>query len=549
MNNHLKKILQYENGALSQAKLWFKEQSKLVQSALVIGLLAVVGVAGVLIFGGSKEESAITATNRKVTVASVSSLSNKDGDFPLVGTVTSVSEATLRSESGGKLTRVYKKLGDTVFAGGVIAEFENGSERAAVLQAEGAYEQAKASRNLVTINGNINTLNSGQTGTSFSDTKSQALNTISTAYTTIDDAVRGKTDAAYKDAEFQEVRFNLTVPDSNLTITLENKRRNIQTILKNREVRNRTLTTSSDLTTELVTVQNEVQTVKLYLDDLFNAYNKAIPDATYNQAAIDGGKASIQAARSAVSGSLSSILSSKASLSASQTAATVAGNQDGQNENALASAEAQVKQALGAYNASLSRLEKTVIRSPITGTLNSLTISTGDYISAFTQVAVVSNNGALEVVSLVTEDDAKRITAGSPVVINGSIPGVVTRIASAIDPTTNKIEVRVGIQDTKKTTLVNGQTIRIIITKDKKATTQQVTSGPIIIPISALKLTPRGATVFIVNDENKLEALPVKEGAILGEQIQILEGLTGTEEIVVDARGLKEGALVEISTQ
>jgi hypothetical protein len=38
----------------------------------------------------------------------------------------------------------------------------------------------------------------------------------------------------------------------------------------------------------------------------------------------------------------------------------------------------------------------------------------------------------------------------------------------------------------------------------------------------------------------------VKEGAILGEQIQILEGLTGSEVIVVDARGLKEGMTVTV---
>ena len=35
---------------------------------------------------------------------------------------------------------VYKKLGDYVNAGEVIAEFENSGERAQVLQAEGAYD-------------------------------------------------------------------------------------------------------------------------------------------------------------------------------------------------------------------------------------------------------------------------------------------------------------------------------------------------------------------------------------------------------------------------
>lgn len=545
MNNHLKKIRFYEGQAFLQAKLWFRELSRAKQLALVGAVFLVVFFALAALFNSEEEKIDSLVVNRKVVVASVASLSNLEGDFPLVGTVTSVSEATIRSEGGGKLTRVYKKLGDTVYAGGIIGEFENSAERAAVLQSEGAYEQAKASRDLVTISGTINTLNSGQTGSSFIDTKNQALNTISSTYTTLDDAVRGKTDIAYKDPEFQEVKFLLTVPDANLIINLENKRRSIQVLLKARESKNKTLTIDSNLAIELNTLQSETQMIKGYLDDLFNAYSKALPDSIYSQATLDAGKASVQGARQAVTNSLSLIVSARTALSAGQTATEVAGNQGGQNLGAVASADAQVKQALGAYNAALSRLEKTVIRSPITGTLNSLTISTGDYIGAFTQVAVVSNNGALEVVSLVTEDDAKRITVGSPVTINGNIEAIVTRIASAIDPTTNKIEVRIGIKS-NKSTLVNGQSVRISVTKDKKTVTK-ASNSPIVIPIGALKLTPRGATVFTISASSTLVALPVKEGAILGEQIQILEGLTGSEEIVVDARGLKEGSLVEVS--
>ena len=143
----------------------------------------------------------------------------------------------------------------------------------------------------------------------------------------------------------------------------------------------------------------------------------------------------------------------------------------------------------------------------------------------------------------------ERISAGAPVIVNGTIQGVITRIASAIDPTTKKIEVRIGIKDIKST-LVNGQSVRIIVTQDKKNIVTHVkNAGPIIIPISALKLTPRGGNVFIVSKTNTLIAVPVHEGAILGEEIQILEGLTGAEIIVTDARGLKEGQVVEVTTQ
>ncbi len=523
---------------------WFKQQSKKRKfGILVVGILILTGILKVTL-GGRAVAVEVMLINRKVTTASISSLSNSDKDFPLVGTVTSVSEATIRSESGGRLTYVSKKLGDMVYAGGVIAEFENSSEKAALLQAEGVYEQAKAARTIAL-------LNSGQAGTSLIDTKNQTFNTIINTYTTIEDAIRGKTDSAYTDSKFDQVRLLLSVPDANLTSSLEIKRKAIEKILIAREVKNKTLTQNSDLITELNLVLSDSQIVKIYLDDLYTAYSKALADSNFSQTLIDNGKTNVQTARQSVAAAVSGLVSMRTTLTLSTTANQVAGaNNQVESSGSLAAADAQVKQALGAYNGALSRLEKTIVRSPITGTLNSLTITTGDYIGAFTQVAVVSNNGALEVISSVTEDDAKRISVGATVTINGTIAGVITRIASAIDPTTKKIEVRVGIKDIKST-LINGQSVRILVTQDKKnITTLGVKkSSPIIIPIAALKLTPQGGNVFTVGASNTLVAIPVKEGAILGEEIQILEGLSGSEVIVTDARGLKEGQIVEVSTQ
>jgi multidrug resistance efflux pump len=523
---------------------WYKQQSKKRRLGIVAGGFLIIVAILKIILGGDDATAETKLTSRKVIVASVSSLSNSDKDFPLVGTVTSVSEATIRSESSGKLTYVSKKLGDMVYAGGVIGEFENSGEKAAVLQAEGVYEQAKAARNIAG-------LNSGQAGTSLVDTKNQALNTVVSSYATVEDAIRGKTDSAFTDPKFDQVKLLLAVPDANLASSLEIKRKAIEKILIAREAKNKTLTQNSDLITELNAALLDAQTIKTYLDDLYTAYSKALPDSNFSQTLIDTGKTNTQTARSAVTATISGLVTMRTTLTSSVTANQVAGTDNlSQSSGALATADAQVKQALGAYNGALARLEKTIIRSPITGTLNSLTINTGDYISAFTQVAVVSNNGALEVVSSVTDDDAKRISVGSTVMIDGTVSGVVTRIASAIDPTTKKIEVRIGIKDIKST-LTNGQSVRILVNQDKKtaATATTKKSGPIIIPIAALKLTPRGGNVFIVNASNTLVALPVKEGAILGEEIQILEGLVGSEVIVTDARGLKEGQAVEIGTK
>ena len=545
MNTHLQTITQLLKKirilivrTAKEILLYYKDLTKKQQIAVAGVSLLLLTASAYFIITHKATEDVVAVVSRKVTVASILLLSESTNDFPLVGTVTSASEATIRSETGGKFTRVYKKLGDSIYAGGIIAEFENSGERAALLQAEGVYEQAKASRDIAG-------LNSGQAGTSLGDTKSQALNTISNAYIGMDDAVRGKTDAAFTSPTFEEAKLVISVPDAYLSTSLEVKRRSIEKMLRMREQRNKTLTQASDLVTELNAVQLETQMVKAYLDDLFTAYSKALPDSAFSQSSLDAGKTSTQIARQAITGMITSVVTSRASLNVSLTANQVAGG-GSQSAGTLASSDAQVKQALGAYNAALSRLEKTIVRSPITGTLNSLSITTGDYVGAFTQIAIVSNNGALEIISSVTEDDSKRITVGSVVTIDGTVQGVVTRIASAIDPTTKKIEVRIGIRDTHAL-LINGQSVRILIAKAKSQTPSKVSTSPIVIPLSALKLTPRGANVYVVSSSSTLIAISVHEGAILGEQIQILSGLTGTEEIVVDARGLKEGLTVEVT--
>lgn len=534
MNRHLEKIITDSKDIGKQGWTWYREQPlwRQITEAVVI----VVAVIAISSLGGEESAAQATKSPRTVELAQVSDLANSDTSLSLLGTVTSTSEATIRSESSGKLTRVYKKLGDGVTAGQIIAEFENSGERAAVLQAEGSYDAAKAAREIARIN-------SGTTNTSLAETKNTVLNTIASAYINMDDAIRVRTDSAYTDPRTADAKWNVLVPDSMLTLSLEAKRKTIETQLVNRDKRNRTLSTASDLISELNTIQTEAQTIKTYLDDMATAYSKAVPDTTYSQAQIDAGRAGVSAARSSIAATLSSITGSRTSLNAAIAAQEVAGRTTGDTSSEIATADASVKQALGAYNAALSRLEKTIIRSPISGTLNSISIETGDFISSFTEVAVVSNNGALEVLAYVTEDDAKRISVGSEVLIDGTAKGVITRVASAIDPRTKKIEVRVGITD-RNAALVNGQSVRIAITKEKKTT--GTLTGPLKIPLSALKLTPSGAYVFIVNASSSLETVPVKEGAILGEEIQILSGLTGAETIVTDARGLKAGMTVTV---
>lgn len=532
MNQHFYKIFIYTKGIYFQFKSIYQELPRNKQIAVLVFFACCVFGLMYVVIRGNKSEDTSTQALKVVTLRRVSDIVNKESVIPLLGIVTSTSEATIRAESGGKLTTVYKKLGDYVYAGEIIAQFENSAERAQTQQADGAYESAKASRDISKINNNT-------TNSSLVEAKNTALSALSNAYSAMDEAVRTKTDLFYDSPRTGTVKLKLSVPDSRLVYSLESSRATIEKILTARDERNRTLVPTDNLVDELNAVRSEAELVKTYLDDLSNAYTKAVPDSTYSQATIDNGKVSLGVARSSVQGTIATLTATRNSLIASTNAGEI--SSDGGDGVSIRQADAQVKQALGAYNASLSRLEKTIIRSPINGTLNSLSIETGDFISQFTEVGVVSNNGALEVVTYINEEDVKRIAVGGKVTMSPNIDGVITRIAGGIDPKTKKIEVRIGIIS-GGSSLINGQSIQVKVSRAH--VDENKISGPITIPLSALKITPNGAYVYTTSTSSTLIAIPVTLGAILGDEMEITSGLTPSLTIVLDARGLKEGQKV-----
>jgi HlyD family secretion protein len=512
----------------------FKELPLKKKSVLIL-CVGVFVIAINSFFSSPKKEVTSSVKQKSVTLKTIDELNENTTSLPLLGTVTSVNEATIRAESSGKLVRVYKRLGDYVNAGEIIAQFENSGERAALLQAEGVYEQAKAAREIARIN-------SGTTGSTKNDARTLALTTISSAYQTMDDSIHVKTDTAFENPRTSDARFLLSTPDQSLISSIENQRKRLEIILTEREAKNNRLTEDSDLLTTLSELQNETNLVKEYLDSLSKAYIKAIPDGRFTQTSIDTGKVSINLARTQITGIQQALTGSKTSLTQSSAASQIASLTTGEG-SAVTSSDAAVKQALGAYNGALSRLEKTIIRSPLSGTLNSLSIQTGDFIQPFAEVGVVSNNGSLEILSYVTENDAKRVIAGTQVSINEKAKGIITKVASALDPQTKKIEVRIAITQGKET-LINGESVTVIIESKENKQTQQKNNTPLSIPLSALKMTPEGSYVLTVTASSSVVFVPVTTGAILGEKIEILSGVTRATKIIEDARGIKEGSIV-----
>ncbi len=171
----------------------------------------------------------------------------------------------------------------------------------------------------------------------------------------------------------------------------------------------------------------------------------------------------------------------------------------------------------------------------------SLPITLGGYVSSFSQVAVVSNPNALEVDTYVTSDDAKTLAVGGKATIEASTQGIITFIAPALDPTTGKIQVKIGIPG-DQSALTDGDTVTVSLARSATGAVGTA-STTITIPIVSAKITPSGPVVFTVSSST-LMAHPIIFGDISGTQITVTQGLTPDMDIVTDARGLSDGQQV-----
>jgi len=497
----------------------YRSLKRRYQAAIAVALIALLVALSMLLGGG---DPAATQNNlRTVTLESVGALSGNGDSVSVVGTVRSVSEADILAQSGGTVRRVHAKLGAQVSAGRVIAELDNASERAVVLQAQGAYEAALASRS-------ITLLQAGNTENSLEEAELSVRNTYRSAYTTVDNTLETYIDPLLEGSD----------PVSGRTIDLRQDREAIAQMMRAWRL---SLADVETTNAEALIVRAEENTrmVATFLTEFSRIVNDADSNATATQ------RANMAAARTAIDSLLASLSSKREALRAAETAAQVADRQTNSSSSEVASADASVKQALGSLRLAQASLEKTFVRAPIAGTLNFLPIRVGDYVTSFQHVATVANNGSLEIVTYVSEADRELISAGETVMVEGEYEGVITSIAPALDPNTKRIEVRIAV--TGDTELVNGQSVRIAFRNIASSESEERVEGPVLLPLAAVKLRSDDRIVFTVNEENRLVAVPVTTGEVRGDRIEVLSDLPLEVRIVSDARGLADGQEVNVA--
>jgi RND family efflux transporter MFP subunit len=509
---------------------------RVIIASILIAALIAFALFAMITHASAPAAAAADTSLRTVHTESIADLTAGVSSFSVVGNIESNTEASVRTESAGQITGLYHSLGDSVGAGTIIAEMDNASQRASVLQAEGGLQAAQAA--LAKTSGSARPEQLTILQSAAQSARAAAANALLSAYGTTDDSVHHTADALFSNPDTYAPTVNLTVTDSQLPVDLQNGRVALGAILTRERSISGSITpdsSSATLHAEIATTETEVRTARSFFDTLIAALGKSITTQSISAADIAAYKTNASAARSALTGVLSSLSGADAAITAADQNLAV-GTTGGATQD-VAGAQAGITQAEGGLAAARAALEKTIIRAPISGTINMLDMKKGDFEQIYTPVVTIANNHALEIVAYVSEDDAARIAVGDTVTLEQGNTGTITKIAPALDPTTKNIEVRIGLPNNSM--LTNGQSVTISF--EHSAAVSSKAPVQMVIPLAALKISADTKSVFTVDADGTLVSHDVTIGSLLGDRVVILTGISAEDRIVTDARGLRAG--------
>ena len=206
---------------------------------------------------------------------------------------------------------------------------------------------------------------------------------------------------------------------------------------------------------------------------------------------------------------------------------------------------------LAAAEANLARLKeqqgfKRVV-APFAGIITRRNVDVGDLIDggAARPLFVLSQTDPLRLYVDVPQSSAGLVKVGQKVAITQgelrgrTFEGRVARTSGSIDPATRTMQIEVTLAN-RDGALMPGAFVQVSL---PLAAGEQM-----VIPTSALLFRSEGVRVATVDEAGKVKLLPVKVGRNFGPSVEVLDGVTGSERLVLNpSDSLAEGDLVTVA--
>lgn len=509
------------------------------KSLIIGGIIAV--AAGLVVWG-------IIAGNKKPAVASVKAVvGDISSDIMITGTTKPTQSVDLSFERTGKVSAVHVAVGDKVRAGQTLVELENADILAQLSEAQAVVAAAQARLNQlkrgtrpeevaiqeVTVANAQITLNRSQ----------QALfDSLNDAYVKADDAARTKTDANFTNPRSSDPKLNFQSVNPQYTIDLPTKKYAVERSLVDWKSSLDALAVGSGLISAADDAQTRLAAIKDYLDVLAAALNYVNP-GTVSPASAEAWKSDAALARTEIGAAINGLSASQTSLRAAQSSLNLTQkNLDlakaGSTPEDIAAQEAVVAQYQASLRGIQVALSKTILKSPIDGTVTVQGAKLGQIVTVTT--ASVANSSLISIISekkmevdaFAPEVNVGRLAVGQAVNVvfdalqgekfSGSIMEI-DPAETVIDGVVNyKIKVALGSDDSR---IKSGLTANLSVQTAVK-------KGVILLPQNAILQNDQGTFVRKIEGKASVE-VPVKLG---------IRGSDGMVEVI---SGVKEGDMVE----
>ena len=210
-------------------------------------------------------------------------------------------------------------------------------------------------------------------------------------------------------------------------------------------------------------------------------------------------------------------------------------------QEAIGSLQAKKKQAESTLEEAEAFFEYTRIKAPFAGMITQKNVDEGDLAQPGTLLLALEDTHFYQLEASVDESNMQHISVGQEVaVVLDALAGermtaTVGEVVPRIDQTTRTFVVKVNLPKTPGITSGMYGNAYFPVGKTKA----------LLVPLTALAECGQLSTIYVVNDEDRLERRLVKAGKEYGERVEILTGLDAGESVVVrDVHKLTEGCLV-----
>ncbi|MCK9393189.1 MAG: efflux RND transporter periplasmic adaptor subunit [Candidatus Paceibacterota bacterium] len=501
---------------------------------LVLIVLVTVSSIGLSYFKNS-ETVEVATTDKKVSLIPVSEYTKGRNTISANGAIESLEQAELRSQVMAPVARINTSVGSNVNRGQILVVLQNNDLTAQLNQAKASLKAQQA---------RLEEMKKG--------TRSEELKVTET--------------------QLEAARINLENTKKQQEITIENARKNL---FNSNITAVPSIGTIASTTPTITGTYNGTEdgkyTVKIYITGdgaMFQA--EGLENATglvntiaqplgkkglyiqFPSQGINNGTWTINIPNTQAASYNANKNAYEAALQTKQTAIDAANSayetaksayelkQAGSSLDQIKAQEAAVEQAQASVEAINAQLQKTIITSPISGTVSAVSVKYGELLTVGQSIVSIVNKSGLQVKAYISESDLTSIEEGASVTITDKVKGVVSKISPSIDSKTKNVEVDILIIDPEKSELVVGQNVSVKI--DTK--NQLVQGSTYSLPLQSVGTASDYYFIYIIDSDSKLEEVRVTVGAINGENIEILTGLTSDMKIVSTVYELKKGQKV-----